>query len=384
MSRLFRLWFTGILFLLVICGYVLYSIIWVVRLMGTMKLKFFFFAGGIILLFSMLGAYYFLFPIGPLEEEIQIVIPRNATLRSIADTLEKKEIVTSDKVLLIWLKLSGKDRKIQAGRVTFKKGEGALRAAASLMNAEAIETVVTIQEGLTIEQTAARLRQFLPIDTTEFINLCYNTDFIKHTGLDATSLEGYLFPDTYRFSDDVKPAEIIKRMLNNFEQAYNSLSVELVIAGKFTKHQFVTLASIVEKEATLPSERARIAGVFHNRLRLGYPLGADPTVRYIFRKFNGPLRVSELNSNSPYNTRKFTGLPPGPICSPGKDALNAALNPEKTNELYFVAKWDGSGAHEFSLTNEEHDRKKIEIRRRNKLQRKNKETQWEKGSQKGR
>ena len=107
-------------------------------------------------------------------------------------------------------------------------------------------------------------------------------------------------------------------------------------------------------------------------------------MRYIFRKFNGPLRVSELNSNSPYNTRKFTGLPPEPICSPGKDALNAALNPEKTNELYFVAKWDGSGAHEFSLTNEEHDRKKIEIRRRNKLQRKNKETQWEKGSQKGR
>jgi UPF0755 protein len=112
--------------------------------------------------------------------------------------------------------------------------------------------------------------------------------------------------------------------------------------------------------------------VFHNRLRLGYPLGADPTVRYALKKFSGDLRVSELNSPSPYNTRRFPGLPPGPICSPGKGALIAAAAPLETKDLYFVARWDGSGTHDFSATNAEHERKKIDIRKRNllRLQRK--------------
>ena len=127
----------------------------------------------------------------------------------------------------------------------------------------------------------------------------------------------------------------------------------------------VTLASIVEKEAEVAAERPRIAGVFINRLEKRMPLGADPTVRYIFRKFDGPLLASELNAASPYNTRKYAGLPPGPICSPGLASLKATVSPLKTNELYFVAKWDGSGEHEFSVTNEEHGRKKIAIRFKN-------------------
>jgi UPF0755 protein len=132
-----------------------------------------------------------------------------------------------------------------------------------------------------------------------------------------------------------------------------------------TRRQIVIVASIVEKEAVLGAERPRIAGVFFNRLRLGLPLGADPTVRYIFRKWSGPLYMSELNSPSAYNTRRNKGLPPGPICSPGRASLAAAVSPLQTNELYFVAKWDGSGGHEFSLTYEDHVRKTYSIRRNN-------------------
>ena len=156
-------------------------------------------------------------------------------------------------------------------------------------------------------------------------------------------------------------------MVQKHLSTWSTIEVQSELKQKYSHHQLVTLASIIEREATLFSEQPLISGVFHNRLRKGYPLGADPTVRFALKKFGGPLRVSELNCPSPYNTRRFSGLPPGPICSPGKGALTAAAQPFKTKNLYFVAKWDGSGEHDFSVTNAEHERKKREIRRRNRL-----------------
>jgi UPF0755 protein len=154
-------------------------------------------------------------------------------------------------------------------------------------------------------------------------------------------------------------------MVATFRKRFAALPRDSSRPPVLTPRQVVILASIVEKEATLDEERGRIAGVFHNRLRLGYPLGADPTVRYALRKFSGPLRVSELNSRHPYNTRVHRGLPPGPICSPGLGSLEAAACPAETKDLYFVARWDGSGGHDFSRTLAEHERKKRLIRRQN-------------------
>jgi UPF0755 protein len=193
---------------------------------------------------------------------------------------------------------------------------------------------------------------------------------IARLKINAPTLEGYLYPNTYRFPDNVSAKEIIIKMVNSFDKVYKTLVPNRNITDKFTKNQIVTIASIVEKEAAIPSERERISAVFHNRIRMGYPLGADPTVRYALHKFDGPLTVSDLNNSSPYNTRKYSGLPPGPICSPGKGALQAAMSPAETKELYFVAKWDGSGAHDFSLTNEEHNRKKMIIRQNNEQRKK--------------
>lgn len=365
------LWFLGIIFILVIAGYFLYSFIWVVRLMQN-KIKVFL----VFLVLSCLIAggavYYFFFPIGPQDKKIELIIPQNVSLHDVADSLVAKKIIKNKKLFLLWLKISGIERKVQAGKILFIEGEGVLSAAEKLLDAVPIEISITIPEGLTIGQIAEYLAEKTDIDTAEFIKLCHDTIFINNLKIKASSLEGYLFPDTYRFAQKVKASEIIKKMVSQFEKVFNELEPDEKIVSRYTKHELLTLASIVEKEATLASERTRIAGVFHNRLRLGYPLGADPTVRYALRKFSGPLRVSELNSSSPYNTRKYTGLPPGPICSPGKGALQASVAPMETKELYFVAKWDGSGEHDFSLTNEEHTRKKLAIRRQNELRKKHK------------
>jgi UPF0755 protein len=376
---MFRVWFVGVIFLLAIFGYILYSCIWVIRYMQTRKRSFLPLSVVIILL--LFGTVYYLFlPIDNSTKNIELIIPRNASVRQIADSLKQRQVITSKNVFLLWLKVTGTERKIQAGRAVFFKGDGIIRAAHKLQNTMAIEFTVTIPEGLTIEQTAKRVYDaFHLIDTVQFTALCKDSSFIKRLKIHANSLEGYLFPETYRFPNDVTAKDIIRKMVQSFESAYLNLQPNSFIAQKFTKNQIITIASIVEKEAALSSEQPRIAAVFHNRIKLGYPLGADPTVRYALKKFNGPLTVSDLNNSSPYNTRKFAGIPPGPICSPGKGALQAAISPADTKELYFVAKWDGSGAHDFSLTNEEHNRKKMAIRLYNDLRKKNEKPLLAKG-----
>lgn len=377
-KSILNLWFVGFIFLLAIFGYILYSSIWVIRLMQTKFHKIKTLLIVVLLLLSGSLIWYLFYPTSSAGKGVEITISRNTTVHAIADSLKRHQIITSVNAFRFWIHFSHLQKKIQAGKVTFMVGDGVIRAARKLLHAEPIEIVITIPEGLTIEQIAQKIHNSLPIDTSEFIRLCYDSTFVDKLQVQASSLEGYLFPNTYRLPPDIKPANIIKRIVKQFNKAYESLTPNPPIQNKFTKHEIVTLASIVEKEAALHSEQPRIAAVFHNRLRIGYPLGADPTVRYAVKKFNGPLRVSELNCNSPYNTRKFKGLPPGPICSPGLGALQAAVTPLETKELYFVAKWDGSGAHDFSLSNAEHTRKKLLIRHQNELRKKSKEIQCKK------
>jgi len=333
----------------------------------------------VFLLFAVgigIAAYYYAFmPLGESEETVQITIERGTSARAVADSLETHGVVTSGQALFYYLRYSGISSKIQSGLFTFIKGEGALSASKKLTKPQTIDKSVFIKEGFTVEQTAGRFAAEMGIDSAEFVRLCGDAEFIKSTGIEANSLEGYLFPDTYRFSESCDAALIIRRMTARFKEVWAAVAGDSAIMKKYNCHQIITLASIVEKEATLASERGKIAGVFHNRLRLGWPLGADPTVRYIFRKFDGPLYVSELNTDSPYNTRRFKGLPPGPICSPGLGAISASAKPDTTKAMFFVARWDGSGAHDFSVTNAEHDRKKLEIRRENELRLKKKGTQ---------
>jgi UPF0755 protein len=309
------------------------------------------------------------------RDKVAIVIHRGCTTRAMADSLAVHEVIPSKQVFIIWLKVSGASRRIHAGKYTFVRHAGVFAAVHELASVQPNETVVTIPEGLTIEQTAAKIAASLPLDTAEFIRLCLDSAFAGKVGpAPGATLEGFLFPDTYAFVEGATPTEVIKRMVGRFRRKWAEIDSAARTASGLTELQIVTLASIVEKEAEVAAERPRIAGVFVNRLDRKMPLGADPTVRYIFRKFDGPLLASELNAASPYNTRKYAGLPPGPICSPGLASLKATVSPLKTNELYFVAKWDGSGEHEFSVTNEEHGRKKMAIRYKNQVRLRRKET----------
>jgi UPF0755 protein len=369
-GKLFRyvvqLYLNGIIFILLIVGYMIYTILKLVRLMQKKK-WIIIGAASCIAFAGALSATvcWYLFPFGTDHRPVELTISSKMSLSTIADTLKTHQVIRSTRALILWMRFKKIERSIQAGLVIVQQGDGVISASAKLLRAQPIEISLMVPEGLTIEQTALHISRTISIDTARFIALCRDPVFVAQCSVEATTLEGYLFPDTYRLPGEVTVADIIKRMVARHHKVWSTLSIQEDLTDKYSPHQLVTLASIIEREATLLSEQPHISGVFHNRLRLGFPLGADPTVRYALKKFGGQLRVSELNSPSPYNTRRFTGLPPGPICSPGKGALIAAIQPLDTKDLYFVAKWDGTGGHDFSETNAEHERKKFEIRRRN-------------------
>ena len=365
---LFRTWFTGVLVCLAFLGYIFYSILIFIRMVQTKKI-FIFLLGGLFIFAA--GVLTFFMPMKQLGKEINVIVVPGTSVRAVAAILKEKEVIPSKKAFLLWIKFKDLDKSVQAGRYRFYEYEGIISAANKLLHAEPIDKSITIPEGLIIEQTASKVSEVFAIDTTEFIRLCNDKEFIEKLGLSVSSLEGYLFPNTYRFRPEAKSVEIITRMVKHFVEKYSSIE-PTNLSKSFTQVEIVTLASIVEKEATLSEERTRIAGVFHNRLRLNMMLGADPTVRYALKKFSGPLRVSELKNLSPYNTRVHAGLPPGPICAPGKGSLEAVFAPMETEDLYFVAKWDGSGAHDFSVSHVQHERKKKDIRKKNSLQKMNK------------
>jgi UPF0755 protein len=360
-------WFTGFIYIMGFAGYAFYGILWWIRFMQThtkaliIGTSFF-----LLLIIAGGGAFFLLMPMGPPGHIVEMRVTPGATLHSIARSLQQQKVIRWSTALSLWMKFRGTEKRIQAGRFDFLENEGTLAAAKKLLIARPFEVTVFIPEGMTIDQTAKIfLKSELKIDTALFLSICSNREILKKHGIPGPTLEGYLFPDTYRFPENDSAGDVINRIVDRFKKNYESLDTAQAGQFGFIMHQFVTLASIIEKEARIESERPRISAVFHNRLKKGIPLGADPTVRYIFKNFSGPIYVSQLKSNSPYNTRIFSGLPPGPICSPGKASLQAAMTPAASKELYFVAKWDGSGAHDFSTNYRDHDKKKEQIRQLN-------------------
>jgi UPF0755 protein len=362
-----RTWFTGALYLLAGAGYTLYSVLWILRFMQTTQRRIAYIFVFCLLALAAGGVVFLFVPLNPSGAPIEFTVEKGTSLRTIGRTLAPEHVIPSQAVFILWMRIRGQENRIQAGRFTVCKGQGIISVSRSLLHATPVELSVTIPEGMTVEQTAGIVGRVFHVDSSEFVKECSDTVLLREHDIAAPTLEGYLFPDTYRFPPDVTSRDIIGRMVTHFEEIFATLPppAPRQAGPSLSRHEYVILASIVEREAELASERQHISGVFHNRLERRIPLGADPTIRYSLRKFNGPLLVSELSGDSPYNTRKYAGLPPGPICSPGVASLAAALVPMRTKDLFFVAKWDGSGAHDFSMTNEEHVRKKEEIRRMN-------------------
>lgn len=360
------LFFIGILVVLLAGGYIFYGllacVLFVVR-GGLLKKGFFSFII-VALLIAGTGYYRIMMPL-PSGESAPAVfrVSRGMTTKGVAVLLSNHHLIRHPdefRLLARWFQL---DRRLKAGRYTIPRGTSLIQVLEILSEGRLTPEQITIPEGLIIEETAARFQKICGVDSAEFVRLCRDADFIRSLGLGEKTLEGYLYPDTYQFAWGTSAPVVIKKMITTFQSVYKKIHGGSPFINKYSCHQIVTMASIVERESGVDHERPHIAGVFWNRVRIGMKLGADPTVRYAIRKFTGPLRVSELNCSSPYNTRKYAGIPPGPICNPGYKAIYATLFPLSTKDLYFVAKEDGSGEHYFTRTLKDHNAAKIVARK---------------------
>ena len=214
---------------------------------------------------------------------------------------------------------------------------------------------VTIPEGFRITEIAALLESKGLADAATFIRQTRNKDLIKSLDIPTDSLEGYLFPETYHFSKFTPEKKIVAKMVDTFrKQVLTSQLPEIAKDSPLSWHEIITLASLIEKETGLDAERKMISSVFHNRLRKNMRLQTDPTVIYAIEKFDGNIRKRDLKIDSPYNTYRYKGLPPGPIASPGIKSIVAAISPIESDHLYFVSRKNGS--HHFSNTLAEHNR----------------------------
>jgi UPF0755 protein len=290
----------------------------------------------------------------PVSGDVLYEVPPKASLPNLAQDLQDKGLIPNATVFRLFLRVSRQDRKIRAGYFYVRPSNSAMEMTWKLTSGKMATQVVTIPEGKTSWETYGILKARFPLDSLRFDSLVHSPEFAKACSLEAASLEGFLFPDTYVLPWKVTERDVLKVMTRRFLDVTREFDLQTDMYRKYGKIGWITLASIVEKEAAVAAEQGPIAGVFYNRLTQGWSLGADPTVRFAVRKPTGPLFVSDLNSDSPYNTRKFTGLPPGPICNPGRGALRAALNPMRTDKMYFVAKDDGSREHFFSVDNTDH------------------------------
>jgi UPF0755 protein len=216
------------------------------------------------------------------------------------------------------------------------------------------ETFVEIPRGTSTQGVAQKLAEQLKLfPAAEFLKAARNPALIRDLDPQAPTLEGYLFPNTYKLARTTTPERLCQIMTGKFREVWKGMKPDADV------HRTVTLASLVEKEGKQPQERPQIAAVFANRLRIGMKLDCDPTTIYaslLAGRYNGVIHRSELDSEDAYNTYRHTGLPPGPIANPGQEALDAALHPTNTEALYFVLKPDGSGTHQFSKSIEDHEK----------------------------
>ncbi len=283
-----------------------------------------------------------------------IYIKPKTGVQEIARTLREEGVVRSSWAFMALAYLQGSMTRLHAGEYEFSVGMPLLDVLRKLEAGRVITHQVTIPEGFTAQDIANLLASEQLVDPDRFMALVQDGQFVESLGLPGETLEGYLFPDTYRLTRGMSEEEILRLMVARFRQALPRDFAARAERLGLDVHEAVILASLIEKEATLNSERPVIAAVFYNRLRRNMPLQSDPSAVYRVSGSKRYVTARDLQQESPYNTYLHTGLPPGPIANPGLASLLAAANPAHTSYLYFVAKNDGS--HYFSHTLDEHAR----------------------------
>ena len=295
-------------------------------------------------------------PAGPSSAEQTVEIKPGMTLRQVSNYLAEKKLLDEPSAFVLYTYLQGKQNDIKTGEYLFSPSVPPWKILESLTNGTAILYTVTIPEGYRITEIAELLEKKGLVSKEEFIAETHNKELMETFNISSSdSLEGYLYPETYKFSKSIGAKKIVQTMVNTFKQRVQKPKlIQQAKAGKLTFHEIVTLASLIEKETGLGAERKLISSVFHNRLLKKMRLQTDPTVIYAITNFDGNIRKKDLSIDSPYNTYKYHGLPPGPIASPGLDSIQAALEPEQSDYLYFVSRKNGS--HQFSTNYADHTR----------------------------
>jgi len=251
-------------------------------------------------------------------------------------------------------RLKGAASELKAGRYRLVAGTGYSGLLETLRLGTVVTIPLTIPEGLTLQEVAPRIADFTGDSVVTVLTLLEDSSWVEELDLPGPTLEGYLFPETYRFSEDTPAPSIVRTMVERYHAFWGASERARADSLGLSERELVTLASIVEKEARVARERPMIAGVYLNRLEIGMLLQADPTVQYALGEHRARLLFRDIDAvaDNPYNTYTHAGLPPGPIASPGAAALRATLQPEAHTFLFFVARDDGS--HEFTRTNREH------------------------------
>jgi UPF0755 protein len=291
-----------------------------------------------------------------------VEIPRGSSPTAVVNRLANEGIIKHKWPLTLYLKLTSQGADLKAGEYDFPSPISPVGVLARLREGQQRMLRLTVIEGWTrwdIANAMLKIPEFHLTDVDEALRLMDNVDLIKDLDPTATNLEGYIFPDTYDFPPDTKPADVIKMMVKRFRREWKPEWSERARALAKTPRQIVTIASLIETEAKLSDERPLVASVIYNRLKKDVPLGVDSSIIYASKlegkwRNDGKVYKSDVDRRSPYNTRLHAGLPPGPIAAPGKSSLEAALYPAATDYLYYVREPSrDDGAHNFY--DNEHD-----------------------------
>ena len=286
-----------------------------------------------------------------------VEIPPGARADAIAQHLINAGVVRDRWVFRVALWQSGSERHLQAGEYHFERSLTPIEVVDKLVRGQVYLRPITFPEGLTIQEMA-RIFEVEGFGTAaSFIEMGNRGELIAALDADASNLEGYLFPDTYALPRDATADDLVRLMIERFEQAFDADVRRTAAARGRTIREVVTLASLIQKEAAKPEDRPLISAVYNNRLRIGMALQCDPTVIYALQLaglYDGNLTRESLTFDSPYNTYRYAGLPSGPIAAPGRDLIEAALHPADVKYLYFVSRNDGS--HAFANSLREHNR----------------------------
>ena len=316
---------------------------------------------------TVLGAFLVLYlivliwPQGNPYDSVKVTIAKGASLKEVGFTLKNQNVIRNDNSFLLAVKVLGYEKDIPAGKFRLEKASNNFQIIDQLVNGIQVSKRVTIREGWTISMVAKELEKTLGIEPKFFEEASQNKILLKKWKISGKSFEGYLFPNTYQFTEDELPFDIINRMVREYKNNFSDEMYARIKQIGMSELEVLTLASIIEGEAIHDRERPIISGVYHNRLKKGMRLQADPTIQYIIDDSPRRLLNRDLKIDSPYNTYLNQGLPPGPINNPGFESIKAALYPERNDYLYFVAK--GDGYHTFSKTKDQHNKAKRDFQK---------------------